>query len=388
MAFMLEKSNYLQDFTAGANALHVKIDFQKFLRLRVGIRKSEIIIIDVCFEGVAVNQVLRWHPKFNLFNLANHDVLLISETDSFNLPNRQFPFLNLIDGEKSLNQILMGLNLPAEQSYGFLRHIRMLLNEQILLEGSEDNAANAGKPGQLHYLNQTRQTAQIVARQGNFCLINASAALQQGMENWGIVCADVIQRCPDLVGLRLILVDTYLAANLPSLLGAHDCGGKHVCLVRVVARKIWLMHLPPSATFAAYFQALQKRLLDNTPAWAFAQSLFPDDTRCIPFLAANALAMEQFAQISEMMQQQILANEASIRILDSGSGAVELHPIVLAPVDGIGFARQIEEPLRLNPCQQTFHADGGSRSIAPVETLKKLQPFMTLMPKYIRMQNP
>lgn len=318
-----------------------------------------------------MNQILRWHPKFNVFNLANHDVLLISETDSFNLPNRQFPFLNLIDGQKTLNQILIDLNLPAEQSYGFLRHIRMLLNERILLEGGlEGHHAH-------HYLNQTRQSSQIIAQQGDFCLINASAAAPEAMESWKTVFSSVTRHWSGPAGVRLMLTDSFLAANLPSLLAAHDCDGKHVCLVRVVEKKIWLMHLPPSATFAAYFQSVQKRLLDNTPAWAFAKALFPNDARCIPFLAAGALPMAQCARISEVMRQQILANEASIRIFDSDSGAVELHSIVLAQVGDLAFARQIQAPLRLNPCQQVFHADGGSRSIAPAQTLKKLQPFIS-----------
>lgn len=327
-----------------------------------------------------MNEVLHWHPKFNVYNLANHDLLLISEADSFNLPNRQFPFLNLIDGQKTLSQIQMALNLSAEESFGFFRQIKMLLNERILLEG---NGGKPGKPGNSErYHNQTRQAGRIVARQGDIRFVNGSLAADESLEAWnGIFAAliPLIQTVRTAAGLRFILLDSFLDASLPAMLDAQECA--HLCLIRVVEHKIWIMHLPPAARMAAYLNAVQKRLLDNTPAYAFAKKLFPNDARCIPFLAAHALAMTDIekisAKITEIIQAQIISNESSIRIWDRVSGAVEVHPIVLAQAGGPPFARQIEEPLRLNHCRQAFHADGGSRSMAPAETLNKLQSFIS-----------
>jgi oxazoline/thiazoline synthase len=326
-----------------------------------------------------VNHVLHWHPKFNVFNLANQDLLLISETDSFNLPNRQFPSLNLIDGQKTLSQILMALNLSAEQSYGLLRNIRMLVNEGILLE---ENQGQTGQPEHCGcYLNQTRQTGQVVARQGDFCLINASLAAETRLAAWKTVFAGVIQCLPAQTGLCLILLDSFLDVTLPAMLDDKAGEGQHLCLIRVVEQKIWLLHVPPTADMATYLTALQKRLLDNAPAHGLAKKLFPDDNRCIPFLAEHALALPDVekisAQVSDIIRAQVSSNEASLRIWDSVSGAVELHPIVLAQADDQAFARQIQAPLRLNPCPQAFHADGGSRSIAPAQTLEKLQPFIS-----------
>jgi len=310
-----------------------------------------------------VQESISWHPRFNVYPLDNKDLLLISEADSFMLSHTDFPGFDLIDGKKTMQDILSALLVEPEKGAGFLYQVNLLKKQGILLDLQKVPA----------YINQGVKKRGKIENSGELAFINLSYEIPENIALLADVFADIKVRRNSLNKICIVLIDSLCQLNV-ELEGADKYD---LCFIKLSDEKLLVTPFMPTANAQKYRRLLHKRLTDNQPVLSLAKGLFPEDTRCIPFTVGARYCGELLQKLSRILTAQIHADKCQLVSLEVANGQAQAHPLMLAEKTEQSFSQQILQPLTLQARATEYDLDGGSRSLTPEQTLENLIPYIS-----------
>ncbi|MCO4800184.1 MAG: hypothetical protein KC484_13285, partial [Colwelliaceae bacterium] len=165
------------------------------------------------------SRVYHWHSQFNVYVLKNKDVLLLSPGQQLLLPQQQFPFLDEINGERSVDDILHSKNQLDERSSLFLFQMNKLVDMQLITENSM--LGHYVKPSfetdvqQIEYdLNGLKQSI--------FVLSICTAKLVSDVQRFLLDNDQIIQAIKDQIPFIILLVDDFLDPRIASHLSQNN----------------------------------------------------------------------------------------------------------------------------------------------------------------------
>ena len=194
--------------------------------------------------------------------------------------------------------------------------------------------------------------------------------------------------------LRLVLTDDYLRADLAAINAAALKANRPWLLVRVTGRELWLGPLfQPEET--GCWVCLRQRLERNRAVHRFVAGKMNLATP--PLTALGALPATQAAacQMAAIAAAQFLAGATtglagSVLSLDWATHTSQSHALVRHPhCPACGTAENpAKQPMQLHSGKAAFVRDGGHRSVAPEQTLKKYQHLVSPITGVVRMLEP
>ncbi|WP_019615218.1 YcaO-like family protein [Psychromonas ossibalaenae] len=312
-----------------------------------------------------MNEILSWHPKFNVYCLDNLDLLLISESDSFSLPHTNFALFSKFDGVKTVDEIIAETPLAMHETADFLYQIDNFKKQQLLVDKNYAQSAA--------YINYYTNNSTLIAQEKSYSLLNLCALSSESLEPWATLTAQLNLPEKFNSSLCFILTDSFLNPEIINQL--PEC--EHICLIKVCGEKIWLGPLLSAVNAAEYLTALQSRLKHNNPTLTLAESLFPEQSLCIPYCEQDRLSDAQLLHITNELSKQLNGRQDQIVIISPAAQRVEYHPVCLADNHQQAFSEQVNSAVKLQNCPVNFNIDGGSRAVAPEQTVASIKPFIS-----------
>jgi len=311
-----------------------------------------------------MQEILIWHPQFNVYHLKNKDILLISESASFSLAHTHFALFNEFDGLQTTDEIFAKSKLTGEEQAQLIYQITNFKKQKLLIDKKQTEL--------ITYVKQYTRNSQLLAQQNGYSVINLSAVKEQNLTQW----LDLISQLTAIKqldsALSFILTDSFLNPAINKQLFLF----KRVCLIKITGEQLWLGPILPAANAPEYLSALQKRLKHNNPTLALAESLFADENLCIPYTHQKVLSAIQIEVIKKELNSQLIQQTEQIAILTVNRLATEYHPLCLPNADSQAFSKQVGSAIKLKNCPVNFNHDGGSRSIDPEITVQNIKPFV------------
>lgn len=316
------------------------------------------------------SRVYHWHSQFNVYVLKNKDVLLLSPGRQLLLPQQQFPFLDEINGECSVDDILHSKNQLDERSSLFLFQMNKLVEMKLITENSM--LGHYVKPSfetdvqQIEYdLNDLKQSI--------FVLSICTAKLVSDVQRFLLDNDQIIQAIKDQIPFTILLVDDFLDPRIVSHLSQNN-----VMLVKLTGDTISV-----SPIFKRHevnlFKGLQWQLGENQPVRKMLLSSYPDGLHTYPFKLNTSLTSTQAKALKALLMAQLNQNNKhrNIALYREANNGVEYHAINEALDNDVNFANQINSPISLNPCVSHFNIDGGSRNMSAASTVERLMPLVS-----------
>ncbi|WP_051227856.1 YcaO-like family protein [Oceanospirillum beijerinckii] len=302
--------------------------------------------------------VLQWNRKYRVYTLPDESVVLSSTDDQFWLSRQHFPLFNLIDGEKSQDEI-------AGASTNLLDGSTFLYRVDYLKENSDcftDSGDQYRQSLPVEVLSQSRLAESVIKLSSS-----SDSALLLLLEQ----CASRLEGDNTA---RLIWVDDFLDKGLVEVVQRIDSPCAFICQTERT------VNVSPvfSAGSANRFVSFQSRLLANKPVLRMLANLFPEQSHCPPIKDTDFSSVSEYSQqkLSDSICQSLQsAEDALIEI--SFTGGVTHHAFNNAlEVSPEAFTEQVLQPIELKSCSVEFNKDGGSRHICPSETVAKLKPLI------------
>ncbi|MFT6985027.1 MAG: thiazole/oxazole-forming peptide maturase SagD family component [Psychromonas sp.] len=190
---------------------------------------------------------------------------------------------------------------------------------------------------------------------------------------WLGLIDELMLRVQSETPLCFMLVDSFLNPAISQAIAKFA----RVCLVKMSAEQIWLGPVINAFNAKEYLHALQTRLKHNNPTLALAESLFPDRALCIPYRTVNSLSAQLRKLIKSELHAQLSQSKMDLTIVNINTLKVQHHPLCLAVNKKQTFHQQIHSQITLANCPVNFNIDGGSRAIAPEQTVQNITPFVS-----------
>ena len=149
-----------------------------------------------------MQEILVWHPKFNIYVLDNQDILLISEMGCFSLPHDQFVLFNQFEGIKSTEQIIAEQGLTAQQSASFYYQLANFKKQQLLVDKSDCDLPD--------YIHQYASDSQLLVQNNRYSIISLCTVKEEIIDQWLELIAELMVNESSDKPIFFILVDNFL----------------------------------------------------------------------------------------------------------------------------------------------------------------------------------
>jgi len=318
------------------------------------------------------SRVYHWHSQFNVYVLKNKDVLLLSSGQQLLLPQTQFPFVNELDGIRSVDDILATKATMDETSSLFIYQINKL-QEMGLIEGSPSKEKfvqpNFKSLPYIHRFDEGRLQGVV-----SLCSFSQSHTnLLMDFESL-LTENDLFKTYPsDCLALQVFVVDDFLDSRI-----AGNINNGNFILIKFTGDAISISPIF-GPNDIKLFIALQKQLLENQPVRKMLEICYPDSCHAYPFELVKTLPQGSLKAIELMLIKQLaaLGQDKALSVYRVASGQYESHSINLALDNDLVFSEQVEAPILLSSCISHFNIDGGSRNISAAQTVEKLMPLVS-----------
>ncbi|GLQ30869.1 YcaO-like family protein [Litoribrevibacter albus] len=354
-------------------------------------RKQDTTVSDVPIQDAVrtpiTDQILCWHPSYNVYVFENRDVLLLSESQQWLLPHAQFPYLDLLNGLLSCNDIVSmfsGHNLLgggseflgdrtdgsgnyASKTALFYQQVQQLKSSSILIESAL--AEHYIQPefsgdGDLAVLDHSLEIQ----------VINLSVASELGAIHSVLLDAghSVLSTMSESLPITYVVVDDFLD---PRITGLSLTG--RVLIIKLTGESVWLSPWYLASHFH-HFEKLQRRVLDNQPVRKSAMMKWPERIHSIPVRVDGSLSQSQRNTLKEMVVDQLSSGASNyLFVFHKATSQLEKHPINPELLMDVGIAGQVGAPVVLKSCINRFNQDGGSRSVSADETVSRLRALVS-----------
>jgi len=323
--------------------------------------------------------------------ISGEGVLILAEESANALHGSAYEkMIPLIDGVRSTDQIVDALagEVDAAKVY-FAMH--SMEAKGYLTEATPDisvcvaafwHGIGVDPAGALAALRDQRVAVEVVGSVDSAPMLSALAAM--GVQVGTLEQAD----------LQLVLTDDYLRPELAAINQAALLAKRPWLLVRTTGCELWLGPLfRPGDT--GCWQCLRLRLERNRAVHRFVAEIKNLDTP--PFTAQGVLPATQATacQMAAVAAAKVLTGidsglEGKVMSLDWRTYAVQYHELVQhphCPVCG-SAEKPVLQAMLLQPGKAAFIRDGGHRSVAPEQTLKKYQHLVSPITGVVRMLKP
>lgn len=290
---------------------------------------------------------LQWHPKFKVYTLENQGVLLNSEKLPLFLSQAKYPNLMGI-GSKSPN------NSPKDWQL-----ISSFIKQGLLTHGENH-----------HTYVKDRSLTTSSGTLGNHRWVSISRTSLAYQKHWLDLIESIAYQITNPV--LFILTDDPLDSRVEELIKSE----MPFLLLKVTGEDLWISPLVRNQAFR-YWKALQQRILHNAPVLQLIRRLFPEEDHFLPFEEPQELSLDTEKEIKKGLSFQLNNDPSSLLVLPVSTNQLEKHPLQLSYQSTRDFTHQLLQPVILESCPDNFHADGGSRSISPEETVEAIRPFIS-----------
>ncbi len=318
-------------------------------------------------------------------------VLILSEDAAKTLQGGAYEkIVPLIDGRRSMDEIVDALagQVDAARVYYVLNSMEA---KGYLAEATPDVPASVAAFWHGAGIDPAAALAALRDKRVSVQAIGAadSAPMLSALEAMGIRVGTQEQ-----ADLCLVLTDDYLRAELAAINAAALQAKRPWLLVRVTGRELWLGPLfQPGDT--GCWVCLRQRLERNRAVHRFVAEKNNLDTPPLTALGALPATQAVACQMAAGAAAQFLAGVDSglagkVLSLDWVIHTAQTHALVRHPhCLACGAAEQpVMQPVQLQPGKVAFVRDGGHRSVAPEQTLKKYQHLVSPITGVVRMLEP
>ncbi len=328
-----------------------------------------------------VSEPLQWHSAFNVYELDNQDVLLLSATQEFFLSSQQFPFFALVDGVKSAGEILQSQN-SQHQGALFYYHINQLRHADVLLGAARIapyvqpifESVDTTETVDRRDLSETCQMINLSALPER-AMADVASVLRLALSTSGTECdgLEVMLAQP----LNLIVVDDFVDPRIVDFgIAPLPLTGSFM-VIKVSGDECWLSPVFGREEVEC-FAVLQQQILANQPIRKWLMDKFPHRRHGYAFVARQSLDESHSQVLSRLVTKQLDEGaKGQLVIYDTGGGGVQYHPVNRFANGAANFAEQLKEPIRLDCCLGRFNQDGGSRSVTAQSTVDTLMSLVS-----------
>ncbi len=283
-----------------------------------------------------MNSIPAWSTSYKVRCLSNNDLIVLGQKNHYFLPVDKFPLFHLIDGRKSESDILDNARSPEQISFF------------------------------LYQLEQLKQVTDILQR---------DTANSDTLCISELVVLDKIKSELKSSDITLVFVSSFFDDAIEQYLTHHN------------GAFIFLSVLDEKLAFSPMFTsddvkiatAFRQRLLQNKPIIGLLNNLFPTENNLPPITTGLIKSFCSFAGddlIKKITHE--LKTKAKQVLLVSAEGKLERHPCQLMPsISSNDYKEQLNTPIFLDTCLAHFNQDGGSRHIAPSETIELIKPYIS-----------
>ena len=337
------------------------------------------------------DNVPKWHPKFSFYCFKNIGVMLVSEECFFWLPENIYPALSLINGSKGIDSITTELttNDLAEPTKvaSFIYQINQLKEQGFLIDGNDITISSYQVP-ELSALSS-------LYNDKNIKIFSLSSATKPLLEQW----SNFLQKALLKEGnygtdkINFLLVDDFLDNRIEDIIHTFE----RYCVIKITGDTLAItpvfeqtLSSEKSAsktvacrTTTSAWQQLQDTLYRNQPVRQFLARLYPEKAHVIPFKKLKTFSTEQLATIQELLLRQLATDSKHLLQYEIKNHKTSQHPLHFTNIDPDKRNALFDQAIVLHHVKSAFNKDGGSRTIAPIATVKKLIPFVDAVTGYI-----
>ncbi|WP_281558484.1 YcaO-like family protein [Thalassomonas sp. RHCl1] len=333
---------------------------------------------------------LTWHPKFSFYCFKNIGVLLVNENSFLWLPEHIFPAITLIDGKTTIGDITNSLSTKASTDATkiatFIYQVNQLKQQGVLLD------SNSSVTEQY----QTPQLSQLLSlyHDDNIEIVSISSAPKRLLSQWSDILDSTLKKAnisektePLVKKLTFLLVDDLLDGRIEKIINNY----KNYCVIKITGETLTITPVfekspsepvPGQATKSAW-QQLQHTLYRNQPVRQFLARLYPGQAHIIPFKKRDALLTEHLVIIEELLLRQLTTQSKHLLRYEINSHKTSQHLLHFVNISPDKSNAQFTQKVVLHHVKSAFNKDGGSRTIAPTATVKKLLPFVDEITGYL-----
>jgi ribosomal protein S12 methylthiotransferase accessory factor len=326
--------------------------------------------------------------KFRCEPVDSEGVFLLSETETIFLGNPLFQkIIPLLDGTLTEEEIVDKLRTELPEAYIFyvlmeLEQKGFIVENDLVLEPNLTLFCESLSLD-IHNVQKRLQSSQVSLRAlGSLSCKNLSDSLERSH----IQVADEGE-------IEIILTDDYLREELDEINRINLEKARPWMLVKPVGTLLWIGPIfHPEKT--GCWQCLAQRLRNNRPSEAFIQRRRDSVSPLIPSLVDLPVTQEiALAMATNEILKWIVCGEnkrleGMIVTYDTLSLTLQNHVVVKRPqCPHCGYLKPQTDrssPVILGSRKKKFISDGGHRSIAPEETLKRYQQHISPLSGVVR----
>lgn len=322
-------------------------------------------------EVSVFDEIIHWHPSFNVYVFENKDVLLLSDCQQWWLPQSQFPYLDQLDGRRSCETILSNVSvLKTSMEATFYEQIQRLKSSNILVNVEHSDVYQ--RP------DFESQSVPVVHDHSGIRVIHLSVVPDVGDIQSRLVNAAKaasLSHSREAV-LTFILVDDFLDPRICSLQFDGVVEGP-VLIIKVSGDAIWISPRYSVKDVSA-FTKLQTRILNNQPVRKAAMNQWPDRIHSLPVKVDDRFTKKQLDDIQPLITSQLNSTGGqTLWVYQKSNHQTEGHPINEDLINDDDMEGQLFAPVLLQSCINSYNQDGGSRSVPSEHTVSKLSRLVS-----------
>jgi len=331
-----------------------------------------------------MSQITAYRPKlkscFRCEIIPSEGVLLLSENQSIILPNPAFiKLVQLLDGQHTLEEIIKQLQqkMPSAEVLSLLMQIKNYTVDATPSIPSEQAAFWEMLGIQPEVAYQRLQTTSVtVTTFGNI----DPTSFETMLTSVGVQVRDGEER-------SIVLTDDYLQPGLEAFNQQALSENRSWLLVKPVGTEIWLGPLIiPDKT--GCWECLRQRLQGKRKVQTYLQHKqktnhpFSSSLAVLPSTYQTALSLAATETVKWIVSEANESIEGNIITLNTLTLEKNNHPLIRRPqCPTCGNPNLMAQKQSIIPVlqsrQKNFTSDGGHRSIAPEETFRRLQPYIS-----------
>jgi len=303
------------------------------------------------------NEKLNWHPKYKVYRLPNHSIILVCEQEELLFPANKYPLFYQINGTKSMDDIAKSAQSPLQASTFVYLVNQLNQRTNLFLKNSDTQIIQATKkPPEQH----------------NKSVVNL---INENFTNQLTPWFEALKKITEFdTSTKIICVDNFIDKTLSDSL--ENIVGPYI----LMSFKCDEIQLSPvffseqQSNISLTVKQFQQVLLDNKPVINLLQKLFPAVNKPLPTSIPdfNSLCNDKVTKLLKLVSAQFNQHKDKLTILKI-DGSVQYHSVFkIAETCDTEFAIQVKKPVVLQPCLVLYNKDGGSRHISPADTLAKL----------------
>jgi len=321
---------------------------------------------------------LTWHPKFSFYNIENIGVLLVNETQFFWLPDKLFPSISLINNNLSIDELInklsAGISAPPNQIAQFIYQTNQLKEQAFLIDDNQVLKNNYQFPliGEMQSLYQ----------ESRLVILSISAAPNNLLSQWEQILKLTLsdKQLIKEEQLCFLLVDDLLD-NFPDKPIENTVKDfKYYCVIKITGTKVTFS---PIFNNLSQWRQLQSALYRNQPVRQFLTRILPEKKHVIPFEKIESLPERKFKTIQKLLLKHLKSTSKYLLQYDLKNEKASQHLLHFNGKTTESSRTQFNQPVVLHSVKSAFNKDGGSRTIPPAATVKKLMSFVDEITGYI-----